>query len=244
MTNISPKTALKQLNSIQCLRGIAATLVLLFHIGNLGFLSKYGFYGVDIFFVISGYLMAKISERHTTPIKFMLDRAIRIIPLYWVVTFLICLLSFVPGLFKNFTFDMAELLKSLLFIPYQNNQGEFWPLIIPGWTLNYEMFFYVIFAICLNFNKSLLITIAILVFLAFIGFFPFGQISVLKFYTNSIILEFALGIFAYWLLSKINNAKYFPIFISISILFSPQFFLLIYLMNIGHLLQGLPQHFC
>ena len=225
MKNISPKTVLKQLNSIQCLRGIAATLVLLFHIGNLGFLSKYGFYGVDIFFVISGYLMAKISEREITPFKFMLDRAIRIIPLYWIVTFLICLLSFVPGLFKNFTFDMVELLKSLFFIPYQNNQGEFWPLIIPGWTLNYEMFFYVIFAICLNFNRSLLITIAMLVILAFIGLFPFGQIGVLKFYTNSIVLEFAMGIFAYWLLSKINNAKYVPIFIATSILIFATLFL-------------------
>lgn len=217
MKTINPKTGGKQLNSIQCLRGLAATLVLLFHVGNLGVISKYGFYGVDIFFVISGYLMAKISEREVTSSKFMLDRVIRIVPLYWMVTFLICALSFVPGLFKNFTFDILELLKSLFFVPYQNNSGEFWPLIVPGWTLNYEMFFYAIFAICLNFNKSLMTVILLLLLLAFLGLTPLGQIGLLKFYTDSIILEFAMGIFAYWFLNKFNNTKYSYIYILISI---------------------------
>ncbi len=75
--------------SIQYLRGAAAIAVVIFHQfqGRAYGLFDLGKYGVDLFFVISGFLMVAMTEsRETTPIGFLKDRIVRIVPLYWTAT--------------------------------------------------------------------------------------------------------------------------------------------------------------
>ncbi|EFO83863.1 hypothetical protein CRE_14833 [Caenorhabditis remanei] len=77
---------------IQCLRGIAILLVFLFHLFPTLFVN--GFLGVDIFFVISGYLMAKNLTRNELKTlndfaQFYYRRFRRILPLYYFIVFII-----------------------------------------------------------------------------------------------------------------------------------------------------------
>jgi exopolysaccharide production protein ExoZ len=181
----------EKLASLQMLRGLAALLVVIFHLNPGGF--TIGAFGVDIFFVLSGFVMVWTAECDQ-PGHFLTRRIIRVVPLYWAVTLAMCTASLVPGLFSTFTFNPQSLTQSLLFIPYANENGDFWPLIIPGWTLNYEMFFYVIFALSLWLKKPLQFTLSLLLGLVILGlFFPFPSTSPATFWTHNIILEFALG---------------------------------------------------
>ncbi|MEI5604677.1 acyltransferase, partial [Streptomyces brasiliscabiei] len=68
-------------------------------------------------------------------------------PLYWAVTLGFCALGLTTHLFRHFAVTPADLVRSLLFIPYVNPQGRVWPIVIPGWTLDFEMAFYGLFAI-------------------------------------------------------------------------------------------------
>lgn len=151
--NRSGASALQFLLSIQCLRALAALAVLLHH--AVGHLSPGGFdvgaAGVDVFFVISGFIMAgTVIHRTPTAGTFLWQRAVRIIPLYWAVTVAIVLLVVAfPSAFRQFTWDWDRLAASLLFIPHLDPAGQPWPLVVPGWTLNYEMFFYVLVGLAL-----------------------------------------------------------------------------------------------
>ncbi len=175
--------------SIQALRAFAATMVLLYHANVLSI----GYAGVDIFFIISGFVMGKVGGNER-PIEFAGKRMARIVPLYWTITLLVCGLSLVPGLFRHFEFDSSSLLYSLLFVPYYDPEGHVWPLIVPGWTLNYEMFFYIIFTVSLLtwFPRSIAsFAIVSLVALRLV-FSQAGAVS--DTYTNPMLLEFVVGL--------------------------------------------------
>ena len=73
------------LNSVQYLRAMAALLVVGYHINSY---QVYLMSGVDIFFVISGFIMWQSTRGGTSPRQFLTNRLIRIVPLYWLVTFL------------------------------------------------------------------------------------------------------------------------------------------------------------
>jgi exopolysaccharide production protein ExoZ len=131
--------------SIQYLRAFAALSVLLFHITQRGSHGvTVGAAGVDVFFVISGFIMATITNaRVITPFEFLRDRLVRIAPAYWIVTlFLVLLAAAVPLSFPTFTAPAYHLLFSLAFIPHTDPLGGSFPVLVPSWTLNYEMFFY------------------------------------------------------------------------------------------------------
>ena len=76
------------LRTLQILRAMAATSVVYSHIGVN---PDFGQFGVDIFFVISGFVMTLIVENGQKPATFLLKRVLRILPLYWILT--TCLLS-------------------------------------------------------------------------------------------------------------------------------------------------------
>lgn len=142
--------------SIQYMRGIAAMSVVIFHILINTFGSAAGeaephifFFsgGVDLFFVISGFVMfASTGERQVGAWDFMKARIIRLVPLYWVS--LLVMLAFL-AVSQNYTPPLREIFFSFGFMPYKNEFGVKGPLFNPGWTLNYEMFFYAIFAMTL-----------------------------------------------------------------------------------------------
>lgn len=104
---------------------------------------------VDLFFVISGFLMWGTTwDSPITPGRFMLQRIHRIVPLHWAIISFYVLLLAAPHLMQSGAFEPAHGITSSLFLPWPHpaidaNQ----PRVTPGWTLNYGMFFYLVFAL-------------------------------------------------------------------------------------------------
>ncbi|MGJ4998249.1 acyltransferase family protein [Bradyrhizobium sp. HKCCYLS3077] len=177
-----------KLESIQVLRAVAATMVVLFHTKTYA----QGYAGVDIFFVISGFIMGTVGTQET-PAGFFRQRLIRIAPLYWTMTLIMCGLSLIPHFFRNFTFDAESLIKSILFIPYIDQTGHVWPLVIAGWTLNYEMFFYLVFTLGLMLGRPRLFSSSLMLLLIVAGFVIAKDGAFARTYTDPILLEFVAG---------------------------------------------------
>ena len=202
---------------IQYLRGIAALMVAWHHgVNQLPGLEAYfplrfGTSGVDLFFVISGFIMVMTTVgKYITPMSFMARRAIRVVPLYWVLTFaLVAVILVAPSVFRTTLLMPASLAQSLLFIPHlsPSHAGMIWPVLVPGWTLNYEMFFYAMFAASLAFRHRLAVLAATLVALVAAGYVlgPFSN-PIARTYTDPILLEFVAGavIGHLWVGSRIN----------------------------------------
>ncbi|MEQ1954784.1 acyltransferase [Mesorhizobium sp. CN2-181] len=197
--------------SLQYLRGIAAMMVVVFHAfdvfarfgaGDETEQFMVGLAGVDIFFVISGFIMWTMAEKaYPSPGEFIRKRLIRIVPLYWALTLFLAAVALAkPDLLSTAVFDPAHFVASMLFIPWPHPKLDAAvPLLIPGWTLNYEMAFYLIFAVCLLISKRwrLLSLVGALTALAAIGpFMPQG--GALGFYTDTLVLEFATGALLAW----------------------------------------------
>src|SRR5450432_1900019 len=188
-----------ELQSIQALRALAATTVIFAHVQ---FINRGGF-GVNIFFVISGFIICYMSSLN--PSYFWLKRIFRIVPLYWMGTvgvFLIALAA--PNLLNYTTARPDELWKSLFFIPFVKESGRMAPILFLGWTLEYEMFFYLVFAAALAINKKRDGWLAILMLsvVAIAGRLAHPSSTFLSFYSNPIIMEFALGILAFYAWKK------------------------------------------
>jgi exopolysaccharide production protein ExoZ len=144
-----------RIHSIQYLRALAALSVVMLHASRrveaalpeaLADALLRGHAGVDLFFVISGFIMWSIG-RQSSPAAFLLRRAIRVVPLYWMAT--LVWLALILGAGYDWVVVTPEhLLLSLAFFPHVSPSfpAEVWPLLIPGWTLTYEMFFYAVFA--------------------------------------------------------------------------------------------------
>src|SRR6476620_2791854 len=138
--------------SIQMLRGIAAMMVVFVHLDvqlrrlNLGSVdSAWMASGVDIFFVISGFIMwvTTVRRPQITAAEFMRNRIVRIVPLYWAISlFVLATTLLAPSLLHTTVFDAPHVVTSFLFLPWRDPvTGDFWPLLVPGWTLNFEMLF-------------------------------------------------------------------------------------------------------
>ncbi len=189
----------KNFIAIQLLRAIAAMSVVYFH--NQPPL-QFGIFGVDIFFVISGFVMAMVTAQHADARSFLSNRIIRIVPLYWILT--TCLVFVVlikPSLLAWTTFNVTNYLKSIFFIPYFKESGLLQPFLNVGWTLNYEMLFYVCMTTGLAISKRwhITITIGLLVVLHLtLGRFSDNPVLT-EFFGNMKIFEFVLGIFAFFI---------------------------------------------
>lgn len=180
--------------SIQFLRFIAAFLVFIHHIYVIqGVETSLGYRGVDLFFVVSGFVIYIVTEKENK--DFFLNRLIRIVPMYWSFTILLIFLFYFFGAYINSEkLNTSMIIQSLLFIPFYNeNFGSFSPILNIGWTLNYEMFFYLVFYI------SMLISLkyrALICSMTIVLFFLIGYIfqdSKIYFYSDSIVFEFILG---------------------------------------------------
>jgi len=192
------------INSIQVLRGLAILLVIFYHVTAMTPMLKAEYYfeigriGVDIFFIISGYIMSLILERHEPARKFMLKRIIRIMPLFLIVTFLAVIANYLPRLINNDAFVIESLVKSVFLIPHFSiaNPEKVFPIFIPGWTITYEMWFYVSIGLILLFTRSvnhLLIVFLLLVVFTISCLVPSAS-AINQFLSNSVYLCFALGI--------------------------------------------------
>jgi exopolysaccharide production protein ExoZ len=193
-----------RINNIQGLRAIAAMAVVFFHSGFVfPGLQPFGSFGVAIFFVISGYLMAMLCDKQ--PETFLRRRLIRIVPPYWAFTLLLFAVALrYPVLLKTTRPDGVELLKSLLFIPFTKSSGIMEPVLFLGWTLNYEMFFYVVVGLSLLVTRryAWLLSCGVLTAIV-IACQLFGTGDVAWFYSRGLIFEFVAGIACYLLSSRV-----------------------------------------
>jgi len=180
------------INNIQFLRAFAAINVVLFHIleigpsysvsvNYLGIMREWGRNGVDIFFVISGFVMVYTQlTSGKSVIQFIRSRIIRIVPIYWLLTTcLVVIFIVLPNLFREMELTTSRVYSSYLFIS-QINVGEH-PVLYPGWTLEWEMLFYFIFALVIA-TKNRVIGPAIASSLLFAIALTFDQLLVMEFF--------------------------------------------------------------
>lgn len=216
MDNLKEVTILtthNKLEGIQALRAIAALCVVSYHIDPI----HRGGFGVDIFFVLSGFIISYVSRNSISVSDFIKNRITRIIPLYWGLT--LCISLFLStGLVTSSGEDIsiASLLKSLLFIPYNNLDGVPRPILGLGWTLNYEMYFYALYAISLSISHKYrdIITTALLLLLF--------KISPMDYYRDQIVMHFIIGMIAANIQRKVSFEikNFYPIIIIVAAMFA------------------------
>jgi len=219
----SKRTAIakdSKIDSIQVLRGIAAFAVAVYHLkyltrDNLAFSQILDFFfnngaaGVNLFFVISGFIMVYITgHKNFTPrgaFKFLIERFVRIWPTYLLITLLHAFLTYRSQIGSQ----TEQIVRSLLFIPLANDTPPFYgyATLSVGWSLNYEIYFYFLVGISLLFSKYrwtiffILITITLIVIPLTTGHFTtdpiknfdFGNVYI-NMITNPIIWNFVYGI--------------------------------------------------
>lgn len=231
-------SSVNKIISIQILRGIAALLIVFAHtlhdtsqitneswLINFYGLPQFGYVGLDLFFVISGFIMILIHGNDFLKPKaariFIVKRIIRIVPLYWLFTiFAASLLLFLPELFsKGKVFDIEHFLASLLFFPWYNSAGDLFPVLAVGWTLNVEMYFYAVFALTLILSKKyFLFSIS---FILIFGVLIFNIINVSFTYFlmigKPILLEFLIGVYIGWLYREKIKIKKPRVWLSVSL---------------------------
>jgi peptidoglycan/LPS O-acetylase OafA/YrhL len=198
------------IKNIQALRAIAANGVLISHLfiveqkyshggAVLSANAHLGAFGVDLFFVISGFIMATIAQNASWQ-KFLFDRAMRILPPYWFYTTLVLIVSFYVPAYVNSSFEHPpSIWRSYLLIP--ESVG---PLLAVGWTLMHEMYFYFCFAliICWTGAFRLKITSLLLLWAVAVIFLnavvQLTEISdpVVAVMTHPLTLEFIFGVAA------------------------------------------------
>ncbi|MDI1336850.1 MAG: acyltransferase [Lacunisphaera sp.] len=181
-----------RLNSVQVLRAVAVLMVLQVHLfPEFPYWGRPldGGFGVDLFFIISGFVIAGSLaqvESRTGAVHFLINRFSRVAPYYWLVT-----LGLAFGLAHiGYPVEREKLLRSLLFYPIDPH-----PILAGGWTLCHEAFFYVFYGLCaLVLGKGLvrLTTLLFLIVLVAVHFIP-GHSYPLEFLKSSMNLYFVVG---------------------------------------------------
>ena len=203
------KDVRKVLLNLQILRAFAALSVVLFH--TIGTSSSYGFdtrwisylegwgaSGVDVFFVISGFVMLYTQLDNKRSVKdFLVSRAIRIIPIYWLLTIIIAVVYLVaPFAFRELVVTPDRLLASLGFMSMALIGKD--PIVYQGWTLEWEMLFYLVFGISLFFRSwtaTLAVTTVVLLAVALAA-------------SNFILMEFVAGLLIALLFKKYGFKRF------------------------------------
>lgn len=195
--------------NLQILRAFAALNVVLFHI--IGTAESYGFgtkiianlegwgaNGVDVFFVISGFVMLYTQLENKRSVKdFLILRAIRIIPIYWLLTITVIFLYLaLPFAFREIVVTTEWAFASLGFVSnaiFGKN-----PIVYLGWTLEWEMLFYLVFGASLWFRSWLVtLTVTIVTLLLF-------AIAA----SNFILVEFIAGLLIALLFKRFEINKF------------------------------------
>lgn len=188
---------------IELARFLAATLVIISHVyerwgGEAPVIKYYGHIGVDVFFIISGYVigLSIFTERRLDLYDFAIRRVTRLAPSYWLLTLVAATVIFYfPEIarYRN-SLEFDWLISSLFFFPNGTTYGLEKPLLGVGWTLNYEFLFYSsIFAFFAVLEKKLLPVLGVVSFYV-ICCFIFGSENFSNIF-NPLLLYFGLGVF-------------------------------------------------
>ena len=211
----------RKFQGLQILRITAASMVLLMHstlYAHQRLDRHFGVWvngqtGVNLFFVISGFVMVYSSTKLLTHPNgwriFARHRLIRIVPMYWIATsFKLVVLLFTAKYGLQSPFRAANIVNSYLFLPSHNSEGSITPVLAVGWTLNCEMFFYFLFTLALFFRFNVYRFVgAVLLPLAFFGFFRQPDWPAASFYLSTAFLQFFYGM----LIARVCQAgKYIP----------------------------------
>jgi peptidoglycan/LPS O-acetylase OafA/YrhL len=194
---------------IQSLRAIAAVIVVIMHsifymqerLGANKWTFPSGVSGVDIFFIISGFVMFYSSRelvyKQDGWKTFAFRRIIRIVPLYWIATTIkLTALLVAPAVVLHARLSAATVILSYLFLPSRNFDGQIEPLLGVGWTLTFEMFFYAVFALALFLRVNLLRFVgAIMLACSVASIFRRQSWPPASVYLDSMTLEFFFGMF-------------------------------------------------
>lgn len=187
------------------MRGIASLLVVLSHIaikgGQYGNGALQGFdaggAGVDLFFIISGYIMCVSTYGQPINfIRFIIRRIKRIMPLYWLFTTVaLVIFLYKPSLINSSGGETGIFVSYILF----PNGKKF--LNANGWTLSYEFFYYFILGFFLHkgTQKAILASSSILIALTIIGLCINFTNPLLFFSTDSLLMEFVFGMGCFYL---------------------------------------------
>ncbi|AIJ10516.1 MULTISPECIES: acyltransferase family protein [Edwardsiella] len=226
----------KKLTSLQVVRGIAALLVVFFHyrffLKDNGAMTpdfweqllSPGIIGVNIFFVLSGFIIACSTSKYQKGVEsfklFAKNRILRIVPLYYFGLLVAFLLGGAMSTF-HYSQKIENLISALTFTVYDNNVSPHYiddsGMYNVRWTLNYEIYFYFVFAVCMLFRSRLTFLLVWFISLtqiipALLGFTPTLSVSGYHFdyasygfFTNPIALEFVVGVIFGLLYLKIQN---------------------------------------
>jgi len=189
--------AKSRIQVLQVVRLLAAVGIFVYHTEAFGANTGGECAGVEIFFLISGFLTLYATEgKSVSPGRYLVRRLIRLVPLYWIVTLgtygLICAK---PELSVMSDTKPMHLIQSLLFIPYRSEAGYIVPVCSVGWTLNYEILFTGLFTIGLwaapRRRAEVTAGLAALIVAAGLVFRPGG--AALSTWTDPLVLEFVGG---------------------------------------------------
>jgi exopolysaccharide production protein ExoZ len=242
------QTDKRRFYGIQILRGVAALLVLFHHQIQVAgdripgapsprFLLN-GAFGVDLFFPISGFVMflSASSLLRKKPVgtslwrQFGWRRIVRVVPLYWLMTCVKLLIFFlIPAAMLHFRLIPSNVVGSFLFIPAFDHNHVPEPVLPVGWTLNYEMLFYLIVTVALALRLSLLRFVSIvIVILAAIGLlvpqFHSHSWGAWTYLADPIELEFLAGLLMAGFLIRVQAT---PVWLSVVVFFGALCFALL-----------------
>lgn len=204
----APDGSKRTFHGIQGLRFVAALLVVVTHsmfyandrLDSEFFVWRGGTVGVDIFFVISGFVMMWTAGPFTRLEKgyryFAMRRIVRIVPMYWLATTLkIVVVLVAPGAAINSSLSFSHVASSYLFLPTINEAGQAEPILGVGWTLTFEMFFYAIFALALFLRLNVFAFSSVLMIIFAVGhmFRPVEDWPAWAFYFDKVVLYFVAG---------------------------------------------------
>ncbi|QGL81529.1 acyltransferase [Stenotrophomonas maltophilia] len=193
--------------SLQVLRGVAALAVVVFHLrgveikylpgeGILDGVGRYADAGVDLFFVLSGFVMTTLTAGREGGIAaagtFLIRRAWRVLPPYWIFTTVVVVLMALVPTMVNSSYHDQSILASYLLIPHQQL-----PVLTVGWTLVHEAYFYLMFAVAIAFVPARALTTFLLGWAALIGvahlFAPAATSPAHVLVINPLTFEFIAG---------------------------------------------------
>jgi exopolysaccharide production protein ExoZ len=205
---------MSRLSSIQVLRGVAASVVVLHHFAQAtatyaprpslivsSGLGELGAAGVDLFFVISGFIMVYTTTGRAgvrDAGDFMNKRLRRVVPLYWVWTSVLLLLWLTGLALRSHDYSVSYLVSSYLLIPSYNGESHH-PLLDQGWTLSFELLFYVAFAIAIasaGRTARIVVVAAVLVVMSTLGQLLPASSAVRDLLSDSLVFEFVFGMLA------------------------------------------------
>ena len=233
------------IKSLEVIRGVAALSVVLTHAEiHLPAIQYAGVVGVDVFFVLSGFLMLHTFHKDRAGIKFLIHRIIRIYPIYIIISFPL-IVTYFP--FINDKDKLSFLFHNITLLPGVSNSYE--RANIASWTLMYELYFYVVFSLVSAFSKNKMIIfscVSLLLFSLFIysrynyslGVAGWADLTLKNIFGNYILLDFMAGMLIGLLYRHIARVSQ-----NIPAVFTISVSLILYLLTCINVTSELPSGF-